>query len=335
MREQLHAIGISYWRSAILRAAIKLDLFRLLGEQTLTCEQITHQLEADNIRRMGSFLDACTVLGLLTKDGDDYRNSELALTWLQPDQPTYYGDLMMHLTNHWNTWAKLDELVINGTAELPFENGFVSEDQYWSDYMLGQHNRALTGQGDNLVQHVDLTGKNTLLDLGGGTGNYSIAVCQAYPHMRVDLVDQTEPLQIARQLVEDADLTQHITLIEADMHTVQLDKQYDAVLISGVLVLQSEAENRRMLQRAFEFLHPDGVIIIQDYLRLEYGEARHHLDTMMDLYLQLCFTPKAGDWHGKDIEVWTARADNIPVAHRLTTLSGLSPTGSTRAITTK
>ena len=36
-----------------------------------------------------------------------------------------------------------------------------------------------------------------------------------------------------------------------------------------------------------------------------------------------------------DLWMWTARADNIPVAHRLTALSGLSPTGSTRATTTK
>nr|VFK27859.1 MAG: hypothetical protein BECKLPF1236A_GA0070988_106082 [Candidatus Kentron sp. LPFa]VFK36845.1 MAG: hypothetical protein BECKLPF1236C_GA0070990_107051 [Candidatus Kentron sp. LPFa] len=32
-------------------------------------------------------------------------------------------------------------------------------------------------------------------------------------------------------------------------------------------------------------------------------------------------------------DVWTARADNIPVAHRLPTLSGLSPTGSTGSAT--
>nr|VFJ90863.1 MAG: Ubiquinone/menaquinone biosynthesis C-methylase UbiE [Candidatus Kentron sp. H]VFJ91891.1 MAG: Ubiquinone/menaquinone biosynthesis C-methylase UbiE [Candidatus Kentron sp. H]VFJ98547.1 MAG: Ubiquinone/menaquinone biosynthesis C-methylase UbiE [Candidatus Kentron sp. H] len=330
MREQLHAIGISYWRSAILRAAIKLDLFRLLGEQALTCEQITRRLEADNTRRVGSFLEACTVLGLLTRDGDSYRNSELALTWLQPDRATYYGDLMIHLTNHWNTWAKLDELVVNGKAQLPFENGFVSEDRYWSDYMLGQHNRVLTGQGDNLARHVDLTRRHTLLDLGGGTGGYSIAICQAHPHVQVDLVDQTEPLQIARRLVKDAGLAQRITLIEADMHTVRLDKQYDAVLISGVVLLQSEAENRSIFQRAFEFLRPGGLIIIQDYLRLEYGDARHYLDTMMDLYVQLCFTPKAGDWRGTDIEVWMRDAGfteirKIPVPTHLAIMTAEKP----------
>ena len=34
-----------------------------------------------------------------------------------------------------------------------------------------------------------------------------------------------------------------------------------------------------------------------------------------------------------DLWMWTARADNIPVAHRLTALSGLSPTGSIGATT--
>ncbi|VFM95093.1 MAG: Ubiquinone/menaquinone biosynthesis C-methylase UbiE [Candidatus Kentron sp. G] len=330
MREQLHAIGISYWRSAVLRAAIKLDLFRLLGERTLSREQITDLLEADNTRRTGSFLDACTVLGLLVKEGENYRNSELALTWLQPDKPAYYGDLMIHLTNHWNTLGKLDELVRSGKSELPFENGFVSEARYWSDYMLGQHNRALTGQGDNLVRHVDLADKRTLLDLGGGTGSYSIAICQAYPNIRADIVDQTEPLQIARQLVKDADLEQRITLIEADMHTVQLSEQYDAVLMSGIFVLQSEAENRHILRRTFDLLRPGGIIIIQDYLRLEYGQERHYLDTMMDLYIQLCFVPKAGNWHGADIEVWIRDAGftdirKIPVSTHLEIMTAEKP----------
>lgn len=330
MREQLHNIGISYWRSAILRAAIKLDLFHLLGTQSLTCEQITNHLKADNTRRVGSFLDACTVLNLLVKDGDSYRNSELASTWLQPDKTTYYGDLMMHLTNHWNTWGKLDELILSGKAELPFENGFVSEQQYWSDYMLGQHNRALTGQGDNLVRHVNLAERHTLLDLGGGTGNYSIAICKSYPHMQVDLVDQTEPLQIARQLIDKAALGNHITLIEADMHSVHLDKRYDAVLMSGIFVLQSEAENRRILQRAFDFLLPGGLVVIQDYFRLEYGDARHYLDTMMDLYIQLCFTPEAGDWDGKDIEVWMRdtgfiEVQKIPVPTHLSIMTAEKP----------
>jgi cyclopropane fatty-acyl-phospholipid synthase-like methyltransferase len=314
MLEQLHAIGISYWRSAILRAAIKLDLFHLLGNQALTSEQITRQLQANNSRRVGSFLEACTVLGLLVKDNESYRNSELSLTWLLPAQTTYYGDLMMHLTNHWNTWGKLDELVISGKSELPFENGFTSEADYWANYMLGQHNRALTGQSNNLVHHVNLAGRNTLLDLGGGTGSYSVAICQAYPQMQVDIVEQTEPLQIAKQLIENAGLNSRITLIEGNMHTIQLRKHYDAVLMSGIFVLQSEQENRQILQRAFEFLRPGGVIIIQDYMRLEYGEARHYLDTMMDLYLQLCFTPQAGDWDSnKEIEIWIQDAGFIKV----------------------
>nr|VFK18889.1 MAG: Dimerisation domain-containing protein [Candidatus Kentron sp. LFY] len=330
MREQLHAIGISYWRSATLRAAIKLDLFHLLGERAMTCEQITRQLEAKNPRRVGSFLDVCTVLGLLTRNGDRYRNSELALTWLQPDRSTYYGDLMMHLTNHWNTWAKLDELVINGSAELPFESGFVSERQYWSDYMLGQHNRVLTGQGDNLVQYVDLTDKYVLLDLGGGTGGYSIAICQAYPQIQVDIVDQAEPLRIARRLVKDAGFEARITLIEADMHKVRLDKQYDTVLMSGIFVLQSEAENRQILQSTFDFLRPGGLVIIQDYLRLEYGKERHYLDTMMNLFMQLCFTPKAGDWHGRDVGSWIRDAGftdvrEIPVPTHLAIMTAKKP----------
>ena len=62
---------------------------------------------------------------------------------------------------------------------MPFESGYVDESTYWTDYMLGQHNRALAGQGGHLVENVDLEGRRKLLDLGGGAGSYSMALCAA------------------------------------------------------------------------------------------------------------------------------------------------------------
>ena len=47
--------------------------------------------------------------------------------------------------------------------------------------MMGQHNRATSGQGDQLVRNVNLDGKRKLLDLGGGTGAIALRFVTQIP----------------------------------------------------------------------------------------------------------------------------------------------------------
>ena len=80
--------------------------------------------------------------------GDQFKNSASSAEFLVPGKQKYLGDHMRHITNHWNTWGKLDTLVLEGRTERPFENGFVDAPTYWTDYMMGQHNRVMIGQGN-------------------------------------------------------------------------------------------------------------------------------------------------------------------------------------------
>ena len=311
MSDKLYDLSFNYWNSGVLRAAVKLDLFTLLDKQPLSFNEVSQQLNAKDPRFIQAFLDACVVLELLDKEGDKFKNSSHATEFLVPNKPKYLGDHMRHITNHWNTWGKLDTLVLEGRTELPFENDFVDTNTYWTDYMMGQHNRAMIGQGQNMVDNVDLTGKQKLLDLGGGTGSYSIALCQGNPQLQAVLIDQKEPLEIARILINENKLSDRITLIEADMNTVALDNDYDVVLISGVVLISDEAMCQRIFSRANKALRSGGIIIIQDYMQIDQSAKRHFLDMMMDLYVLVSFAPNAADRKGDEIVSWLNNAGFI------------------------
>jgi 2-hydroxy-4-(methylsulfanyl)butanoate S-methyltransferase len=308
MSDKLYDLSFNYWNSGVLRAAVKLDLFSLLEKQPLSSEEVSQHLNAKNPRFVQAFLDACVVLELLDKEGGKFKNSALSNEFLVPGKPKYLGDHMRHITNHWNTWGKLDTLVVEGRTELPFENGFVDAPTYWTDYMMGQHNRAMIGQGKNLVDNVDLSGKQKLLDLGGGTGSYSIALCQANPQLKAVLIDQKEPLEMARRLVSKNHLSDRITFIEGDMNTTELDNDYDVVLISGVVLISDETMCQQVFRRAYHALHLGGLIIIQDYMQIDQSPKRHFLDMMMDLYVLVAFAPHAGDRKGDEIVSWLTEA---------------------------
>jgi ubiquinone/menaquinone biosynthesis C-methylase UbiE len=332
--EQINELSRNFWNSAILRAGIKLEIFSLLQQEASTASQLAHRLQA-NPRFVGAFLEASVALGLLQKSSDPetgniYSNSDLASAFLIPGKPDYVGTLVLHITNYWYTWGNLDQLIREGRTELPFENGFADVATYWQDYMEGQHNRALAGQGDNLAKHVDLGGRQKMLDLGGGAASYSIALCQANPQLTAYVIDAKEPLAIAQPLVAEQNLQDRIILIEGDMNTIDLDTNYEVVLISGVVLIKSEDDCRQVFRRAYDALLPGGLIIVQDFMRIDHSDRRRFLDTMMDMYVLVGFDPNAGDRYGDEYAGWLTdtgfiNIDQIPVPTQLAMITAEKP----------
>ncbi|NEP59334.1 MAG: methyltransferase domain-containing protein [Symploca sp. SIO2G7] len=303
MSDHIYDISFNYWNSAVLRASVKLGLFNLLEGQTLSAQEIAQQLET-NPSFTQSFLKTCVILGLIKQEKEQYKNTEETSEFLVLGKPKYIGDHILHITNCWYTWGNLDQLIRDGRTEPPFETSFVDADTYWTDYMKGQHSRATAGQGAYLVEHVNLKGKGKLLDLGGGAGSYSMALCSANPQLQAFVIDQAEPLAIARPLVEEQNLTDQITLVTGDFNTIDLETDYDVVLISGVVCTKSEAECRYLFQRAYNALIPGGLIIVQDFMQIGRSSQQQFLDIMMDLYLKIAFNPGASDRLGDEVQSW-------------------------------
>jgi len=301
--ESINELARSFWHSAILRAGIKLDLFSLLEGNALTSDDIAQRIGASS-RYVQAFLDSCVVLDLLEKRGDAYSNSPLVSKFLVKGGNEYVGDHALHHTNTWASWGRLDEVIREGKTLLPYETGYVDADTYWTNYMMGQHNRAASGQAHYLVENVDLRSRRKLLDLGGGAASYSIALCDANPQLRAVVVDSKEPLRIAEPLVEEHNLGGQITLLEGNFFQTELATDYDVVLISGVILIKSEEDCRHLFKIAYDALLPGGMVIIQDYMRIDHSPARAKLDALEHMYVMVAFDPGAADREGEEVASW-------------------------------
>jgi SAM-dependent methyltransferase len=301
--ESINELARSFWKSAILRAGIKLDVFSILEGNALTSDDVAQRTGASP-RYVEAFLDSCAVLDLLDKRGDTYTNSPQASMFLVKGKKEYVGDHALHHTNTWASWGRLDEVIRDGKTLLPYETGYVDVPTYWTNYMMGQHNRAASGQARQLVENVDLRSRRKLLDLGGGAASYSIALCGANPQLKAVVLDSKEPLWIAKPLVEEHKLDGQITLLEGDFLETELETDYDVVLISGVFLIKAEEDCRRLLKIAHDALLPGGLVIIQDYLRVDHSPERMKLDTLENLYVMVAFDPSAGDREGEEVASW-------------------------------
>lgn len=336
--ESINELSRQFWNSAILRACIKLDLITLLdAEGPLDPAEIARRIDGDE-RYTEALLAAAEALGLLQcrpqPSGRAYELSDEARRFLLPNSADYVGNLVLHITNYWQTWGNLDRLVLEGRTELPFHNGYTAEAEYWGDYMAGQHDRAGAGQGHHLAEALDLSKRELLFDLGGGAGSYSIALCEANPELRAIVIDAPEPLAIAEPLVAEAGLEDRVELVAGDLFDpdlyAELPDGADAALISGVVLIKTEAQCRTLFRRAHDMLDEAGLMIVQDFMRLDDSPRRRFLDTMMDLYVLIGFDPGSADRPGEVYEAWLADAgfvdiSGIPLPTQLAVITAEKP----------
>ena len=121
-------------------------------------------------------------------------------------------------------------------------------------------------------------------------------------------------LASAVPLVESQNLQDQITLVEGDFNTIELDTDYDVVLISGVVCTISDAECQHLFERAYKSSISGGLIIVQDFMQIGRGSSQQFLDIMMDLYLKIAFNPEASDRPGDKVQSWLTDAGFILVA---------------------
>ncbi len=126
---------------------------------------------------------------------------------------------------------------------------------------------ALAGRAKNvapvLAEKVNLEGTNCLVDVGGGTGIYSIALLQKNPGLRAVVVDRPEVLKVAEEMAQSYGVADRMKCQGGDMFRADLPKA-DVVLLSNILHDWDIPECRALIGRCAAALTPEGRLLIHD-----------------------------------------------------------------------
>lgn len=128
---------------------------------------------------------------------------------------------------------------------------------------------ALAGRAKNvapvLAERVPLPPNAKLLvDVGGGTGIYSIAFLQANPSLHAIVLDRPEVLKVAREMAEAYGVADRLQTQPADMFVDPLPDDADVVLLSNILHDWDVLECRTLIGRCAGALRPGGRLLIHD-----------------------------------------------------------------------
>ena len=255
MKNSIFDFAIAPWKTAILNTAIRLKVFTVLSDRKMSAKELATQTNA-NEDFLQAILNALACMEFLQFQKDKYKNSHLSRIYFVEDAPYYLGDFVQLMVNESLKWNKLFSIVSEGKE--------ISDDSDESNrtFIKAMHNIGMLGEVDALINFVDLSGCPNMLDAGGGSGIYSISLCQKYPDLK-SILDTYETLAVTKEYVSKQKESERIELRECDITKDKLGDNIDAVLLSDVTYDEIEAE--KILRNVWKCLRTKGQLIIRGY----------------------------------------------------------------------
>jgi len=238
----------------------RLKIFSLLAEKEMTAEEIA-SLSGATPRFLKGLLDACVAMGLLRLKGNRYMNSHLSDTHLVEGRPLYLGDIIEVQSVEAGMWEGLYDLVVSGrTASEDRSKRKVSPHRF----TLAMNNLGMLGEAEALARAIDLSGRKEMVDIGCGSGLYSIVLCRHYPHLQATLLDIKEALKTTGQFIRKSKLGNRISIRESDITKDSYGENMDVALLSDVLY-QERSCCMTILRSAYNALTPEGILVVRGY----------------------------------------------------------------------
>ncbi len=257
-----------YMPSRCVLTALELDIFTAVGDGA-NAEQIGTKIHA-NARASGMLLNALVALGLLSKRGDDYKNTpESARFFVQGSKDNHRNGLL-HTANIWHRWSTLTDAVRSGTR-VPASRDDTPE---WTrNFIAGMERHAkdraplvVKALGAATATATSNSNVRRILDLGGGSGAYSIAFAQASPNVQCEILDIPEVVPLTAEYVRQAGVSAQVSLRTGDMLQDDFGSGYDIIMLNAICHMFSEEQNRNIFGRAHQALAPNGRLVVQDFI---------------------------------------------------------------------
>lgn len=305
----------AHWALKALAVAVDLSIFTSLKGRALTAAQLA-ELLAVPPRSLERLLNANAALAFLEKSGDTYQNAGVAEVYLVEGSPSYLGDFVKLSGIHgYAKWTRFKECVLNDAPIEDIDADFRHSEERMQYFIRAMHNNA-KGPARLLAAIPDLEGHSHLLDVGGGSGVYCIALTEQYPELRATLIDFPPVCKVAREYVHESSATDRIDIVEGDVLVDEITASGDVVLVSQVLHGMSEQQCRSLLAKCYEWTLPSGIVVVHEFV-LDDGRASPLYPALFAL--NMLITTQEGNAYAKaEVRRWLEEAGYREISDRST-----------------
>jgi len=307
-----------FQESRVVLTALELDVFTAVADGAGAAD-VAGTLQTDP-RSTEMLLNALASLGLVAKREGIFHNSPEAARYLAAGSRDNARPALLHTAHLWQRWSTLTECVRAGTSVTYQEGAGRSED--WTEAFIAAMHRNAAERAPLVVRAVGVERVGRMLDVGGGSGAYSIAFAQANPALQADILDLAAVEPIAQRHIQAAGVADRVKVRAGDLRCDRLGEGYDLVFVSAICHMLSPAENRDLFGRCREALASGGRVVIQDFI-LEPDKTAPRFAALFALNM-LVGTRAGSSYSEPEYAAWLGEAGFQEIRHaRLPGMTGL------------
>jgi SAM-dependent methyltransferase len=240
-----------------LLAGMQLDIFTALSAGPLPAVQIADALGvgSDGLERL---LYALVAAEVLTVDDNCFANTPEANDCLVRGREAYFGHEF--LAAMWTWLQQTAETVRTGVPQARHDYFAMSGDELL-EFFYSLHPGTLAA-GRDLARRFDFSTRQTVLDVAGGSGGLAIALCDAYAHLHVTVVDLPQVTAITERFLREAGVADRVQVVAADAVNETLAGMFSAATMRAFTQVLPPHQIRRVLHNTCNVLMPGGVLYI-------------------------------------------------------------------------
>ncbi|HEX2925544.1 MAG TPA: methyltransferase [Ruminiclostridium sp.] len=257
--EYLHGYKVTY----LLMCAARWKLFDELVEPS-TAVQVAERLKL-NAENTEMALDIFSGLGVILKENNLYRIEKCyqeLLTSTSERSMLPLFQLEQHLLVHHNTIQAMRDAWQYGKAgDTLNENGKEGIQKTYGQAM-DNGGRLAALHTARIFSHLN---EGLILDLGGGMGTYAEAICRLNSSLRMEVYDRPEMEKVCMDHLEYSGVKDRVTFKNKNILTDPIDSPCEGILLSNVLHLFTQEDNKKLLKRCAQALKPGGRLVVHDF----------------------------------------------------------------------
>ncbi|MCZ6890223.1 MAG: methyltransferase [Gammaproteobacteria bacterium] len=253
---RLQKMARAFISSASLFAAIDLGIFTAVAEGDNTIDAFAKRagISALNAERI---MTMCAAEGLLDWRDGVYVNAPDVERYLVESERRYAGAWLRFMRPNWGRWGELTKLL--STAEAPLLTPSIEK---MTVEKAREYHAATSsvgfGAGRRFSRDVDLSGRSKLMDLGGGSGAYSIVAVQQYPNLSAVVFDLPTVAVVTDEYIAEHGVADKVTAQGGDFTRDALPEGCDVAVMASNLPMYGREVIAAVIGKAYDALEAGG-----------------------------------------------------------------------------
>lgn len=270
-------VYLSLYKVPALSVALELDIFESLDAHPDTPEGLAQRRDF-NVLAVRALLPMLMQLGFLKQHSGSYQLTEASKQYMLKGSPFYWGGLFKRLAANVVPHKLLLETINNQRANAAknrpvdgWESGHVEMALAREITAFMHSHSAAAALG--ITRTCNFSGIRKVLDVGGGSGCFSIALAGLRPDIYCTVMELPTICELAQQYIDEAGVTAQVDTVNVDMFRKPWPKGYDAHFFANVFHDWSVETCLELAKKSYEALLPGGCILLHEMLLDDSGTA--------------------------------------------------------------